>query len=519
MSSNNLNNLIVKYNLTNVLKVILILIILFLVYRVFIETDVLQYNLPYGNYQNNNIYESFTASLNNGILYGNVISLLDPSNIPSYSGNTCTFTLNNTYRIDTIEFLLNSSQAVPPVPENSSFYNSDHIISISFLDGNGNLKNINAVSSSGQTNFGSPPTFVPDFSTNLIKLTSITDENGVPIFTSQIILTVNGNNNTIDRIKGYDGNKYIKGFGFYGGDKNLPVASEYKSICNTLTSSNALALYNPATPAPTQFRTNAFTFTQGNDTVIYSLQLIIARGLPSIDAAFVTGPLYKTDKPFSIKITYKNSLYTQNVFTINTPYTVRSDDNLVLDDMIYTYIFLSEPIIANSITFTIQHCPITSVTNQFLELKINEISVLNKIPSASDISDYKQTINILQSSQANNDGSNICPSINELVNTQTKTQQICDNLEYQDKIKSEKLRLERNKQYLLKLKDQQDQIDQLNSAIQELEDKRKTRAQASDQLRVLQYQKQKEDASSIRDLANQRLESQANNQLYMDVTF
>ena len=35
--------------------------------------------------------------------------------------------------------------------------------------------------------------------------------------------------------------------------------------------------------------------------------------------------------------------------------------------------------------------------------------------------------------------------------------------------------------------------------------------------RVLQYQNQKGIASSVRDLANQRLESQSNNQLYLDV--
>ena len=67
------------------------------------------------------------------------------------------------------------------------------------------------------------------------------------------------------------------------------------------------------------------------------------------------------------------------------------------------------------------------------------------------------------------------------------------------------------------MKDQQDQVDQLNTVIQDLESKRQARAQSADQLRVLQYQKQKSDASTIRDLANQRLESQDNNQLYLDV--
>ena len=112
---------------------------------------------------------------------------------------------------------------------------------------------------------------------------------------------------------------------------------------------------------------------------------------------------------------------------------------------------------------------------------------------------------------------NVCPNINVLANSQNTTQKICDNLEFQDKTKSEKLRLERNKQYLLKLKNQQEQIDQLNNVIQTLETQRANRALTSDKVRVLQYQKQAEDASIVRDLANQRLMSQENNQLYLDV--
>jgi len=91
------------------------------------------------------------------------------------------------------------------------------------------------------------------------------------------------------------------------------------------------------------------------------------------------------------------------------------------------------------------------------------------------------------------------------------------NLEYQDKIKAEKIRLEKNKQYLLKLQQQQKQIDELNTVIQTLDNKRQARATANDQSRVLQYQKQKGISSTVRDLANQRLQSQAANQLYMDV--
>ena len=353
-----------------------------------------------------------------------------------------------------------------------------------------------------------------------MHLTSITDENNLPVYTSQLMFTVTGNNSSIQSILDTNGYNYIKGFGIYGGDKDLPLLNDYTNTCNNLTSSEPLQ--PTATSVPTKLNTNIYTFvgTPVSDKVIYSLKLAISRGPPSSVLPTNMKPSPQTDKPFSIQITYQNSIYSQNVFTINTPYIVRSDYNLVNTDLSYAYIFLTEPIIANSITFTIPSVPITGNANTFIPLNISSITHLNTTPSAANISDYKQTINLLQSSQnSSNDGSNICPSINDLVNTQTKTQQICDNLEYQDKVKSEKLRLERNKQYLLKLKDQQDQIEQLNSAIQSLEDKRQVRAQSSDQVRVLQYQKQKADISTIRDLANQRLEAQANNQLYMDVTF
>ena len=490
MTSNKLINLIEKYNLKNLIKVIVILIILFLIYRIFVKSK-------------KNIYEGFgTTSLDNTI-YGNVISLLDPVNIPTYSNNTCKFMLNDVYRIDGLVFLLNTNTPTK-TSEDSSFYDSNHLINITYLDGNGNSKNINGKALKGSVIDGSPPTFIPDTS-KLIKLRDIKDENGLPVFTSQINFNVVGTKSNIESIVDSSGKGYIAGFGIFGGDKNLPTEEAYNYIANTLTVDNNLSLStnNSVTPMKNQ---NIYTFTKNTDAIIYSFKLTIT-----------ISDSKPTDKPFIIKITYQNSIYSQNIFTINIPYIIRSDPNIVENNDKYAFIFLTDPIIANSVSFTVLQVPISDDVSKFVKLNITGVSALNKAPSGSDISDYKQSINILQSSQDNSNKSNVCPSINELVNTQTKTQEICDSLEYQDKVKSEKLRLERNKQYLIKLKDQQDQIEQLNLAIQSLEDARETRSVTSDQLRVLQYQKQKSDASTIRDLANQRLESQDNNKLYMDV--
>jgi hypothetical protein len=240
--------------------------------------------------------------------------------------------------------------------------------------------------------------------------------------------------------------------------------------------------------------------------MIYALKMDI------VFSKIITKPTL-TQSQFNIKITYENSIYYNNVFSINTIYNLRND-YLNIDTQ-NTFIFLTEPIIANKIIFTISRISTTTQPTQTISLTIPTLKVLDKTPSPNEIADFKKNVNILNATSTGDD--NTCPNINDLVNTQTQTQQICDTLEFQDKVKSEKIRLERNKQYLLKLKNQQEQIDQLNSVIEDLDSKRQARAQISDQARVLQYQNQKADASTIRDLANQRLESQANNQLYMDV--
>ena len=466
MISNKLNNLIEKYKLTEIIKIVLLLIVLLLVFRIFIDSS-------------EKIYEGF-EQLGNGNIYGNAISLNDPTNMPIFENKNCTFILNNTYRIDTLVFKFNAAKT----------------FTLSFTDGNGNIKNIK-----GSSSTGSPPTFTASSTPFLRTITNITDENNSPVYTSKIILS------TTDTIS----DNILTSFGIYGGDRKLPTLTDYTDLTNTLVLNSSLTRQTPTTPSSTS-AIDTYTFSNQNnstDSMIYAIKLNLP--LPNITSTTLT------EMPFNIEITYENSIYYKNIFTVNTKYIVRNDYKV--DDRNSAFIFLTEPIIANKITFSIPKINTKPTSSQF-SLNITSISLLNKIPSPNNITDYKKTINLIQNAQndTSND-TNICPSINEIVDTQTKTQQICDNMEYQDKVKSEKLRLERNKQYLLKLKDQQEQIDQLNNVIQELEDKRQARAQVSDQVRVLQYQKQKSDASTVRDLANQRLESQANNQLYVDVNF
>ena len=78
--------------------------------------------------------------------------------------------------------------------------------------------------------------------------------------------------------------------------------------------------------------------------------------------------------------------------------------------------------------------------------------------------------------------------------------------------------MDKNNQYLIKLKGQQDNIDQLNQAISQLQTTRSARDTSADMARVARYQNQKTSASTVRDIANQRLQSQDANNLNLNVT-
>ena len=508
-----LNTFIEKYNLNNIVKILILLLILFIIYRLFTsnidensnknksftKTNNNKHNKNNkNNKHNNNLIEGFQALSYEH--YGNVLTLKNSKNIPAYSKNQCIFELDNVYRIDSLIIKFNSNTDLQnKVP----IFNSQNInnITIQYMDGNGNMRNLKQ---RGMTN--------SDFSSSItgggnandlysLKINNITDENDLSIYTSKIIITIGDSSNMISSYFDINNIGYIKEYSIFGGDRKLISKNEYDIVANTLNKYDS----NTGTSVVDNVNNiNTITFANlnnGDNLKIYSLKLNILQ--TTTTGASAT----PSDNPFDISIKYNNSLYPSNDFTVNQIYRVRNDFTKLTDNNVF--IFLIEPIIANKLIFSIQ--------NSFpYNLNISSININGIIPANNDITDYKRNVNLVLNNSSTED-TNICPNIDTLIDKQTKTQKICDNLEYQDKVKSEKIRLERNKQYLLKLQNQQQQIDELNNVIQDLETKRQKRATTSDQVRVLQYQQQKGDASTIRDLANQRLESQDKNKLFMDV--
>lgn len=546
MEVNKLKNLVEKYNLTNIIKIIIILIVLYLLSRLFIPS-------LYDTSNTLNVVEGFQTL--GYSYYGNQLSLQDPTNTPVYAGNTCTFKFDGVYRIEALNLIFNnnpnlSSQSNPASPFNPNNINA---IYIQYEDGNGNLRYIKSSINSSPPNFFNTTNLTTTTNTNgtqqsMVSIGDITDENHLVVYTSKILVTVGDITNKIDTYIDNCNTGYISNFAFWGSTRDMLSRKDFESLSPTLslrTFAHGGKNYDDTTSSDT------YTYTTSTDFLLYGISLNYSikptmsdntmsdntipvttqASLPSSTSVLSQPTLqisvpkqtpcnYTTNSPFKLSILYNNGLYTGNNFTINTNYIVRNDPQIINTVTNTDYILFAQPVIANKLVITIPRVNTSATSNNpqnILKLVLNGLQGYGTTPSPTNISDYQRTINALLSASTNGQNLDVCPSVDTLITKQNQAQQICDNLEYQDKVKSEKIRLERNKQYLLKLQQQQQQIDQLNQVIQTLDGKRQGRAQTSDMARVLQYQQQKAVASSVRDLANERLKSQDNNQLYLDV--
>ena len=534
---NKLRKLINTYKLTDIIKVCIILIVFFLIYSLFkksntntntTNTIVKNISTPVISKQNKHIEGFETFGYTN---YGNQIILQDYQQKPVYSINTCSFKFNGVYRLEALTLILNNkantaSNNIKPYRENITN------IYIKYEDGNGNLKYIKTKDNPESPNTESPKKFVADNTTDTLNISDITDENNAIVYTSKIIVIFGDIQNKIDNYIDTNGIGYISKFDFWGSSRDMMSKFDFELnnlILNTITyasDANNNSTDNPNSNYDNTSNSDKFIFTNTTDHYIYGILLNynIISEIPATSTrtqSESTTDLYSlTSSPFKLSILYNNSIYSGNNFNMvsyyarNDPYIIPTNSTPGSNNT-SQYIIFTKPIIANKLEIKVPRVSINS-SNNYKKIHIRTLTCYGTMPTQDNVSDYKRIVNTLLSS-SQSQGVDICPSVDELVSKQDQVQKICDNLEYQDKVKSEKIRLEKNKQYLLKLKEQQQQVDQLNQVIQTLETNRLQRDKTADMSRVLQYQNQKGIASSVRDLANQRLESQSNNQLYLDV--
>ena len=553
METTKLRRIIDKYKLTNILKIVMLLIVLFLLARAFIpsfhtstsssKTSIFTKpslelidvdNMNINKTSGKNGIEGFTNMSYN--YYGNQLSLQDPTNKPIYRGNTCTFNFDGLYRLEAFFIIFNNQTNTNNSSTVKSFNNNNQLpIYIQYQDGNGNLRYIQSSNNTGAIpNFNNSTDLASRSAaaqTYQVSKNKLVDENNLAIYTSSIIITIGDISNKIDSYQDKCGFGYISSFSFWGSTRDMLSQTEFENLAPSLGTQSFVASSNNTNSFNQALNSDTYTFTNSRDFLTYGLELtysIVQISIPNTRASTIPNttsnaalpcstPPLNTDGPFKLMITYNNGLYPGNNFKINQHYIVRNDSFNLPNPTSRTYIQFPQPFIAKDITLVIPRANIMDGSGRTMQLKIDRLGAYGIVPANTDITNYQKNVNLALTTEQSSYHQDVCPSMDELVSKQNQAQAVCDNLEYQDKIKAEKIRLEKNKQYLLKLQQQQQQIDQLNTVIQTLDTKRQTRATANDQARVLQYQQQRGTASTIRDLANQRLQSQAANQLYMDV--
>lgn len=556
METTKLRRIIDKYKLTNILKIALILIVLVLLTRTFIPSfgtsstttsktvinrpslgviDVNNMNITTvkggvarGGVARNGVARNGVEGFTNMsyAYYGNQLNLQDPTNKPLYRGKTCTFNFDGMYRIEAFTIIFNDKTNINTNSNVKPFKNNTTLaVYIQYQDGNGNLRYIQSSNNTGSIpNFNNGTDLTSSSTTFQVSKGQLVDENNLAIYTSSIVITVGDTSNNIDSYRDNCDNGYISAFGFWGSTRDMLSQTTFEQLAPSLATQTFVANANTATSFNQALNSDSYTFTNSSDFLTYGLALTYSiipltatnASTPATSATCTT-PLLNTDGPFKLSITYNNGLYPGNNFKIKQGYMIRNDPLVLPNPTSKTYIQFPQPLISKDITITVPRANIMVGSGKTLRLNITGLGAYGVAPSNTDITTYQKNVNLAMNSEQTNKNQDICPSMDDLVSKQNQAQSVCDNLEYQDKIKSEKIRLEKNKQYLLKLQQQQQQIDQLNTVIQTLDTKRQSRATANDQARVLQYQQQRGTASTIRDLANQRLQSQAENQLYMDV--
>ena len=89
-----------------------------------------------------------------------------------------------------------------------------------------------------------------------------------------------------------------------------------------------------------------------------------------------------------------------------------------------------------------------------------------------------------------------------------KLSNVCDILETQDQIRFEKSKLERNKSYALKLKQQQDEIKKLENIIKAMKDHTEERMKRNDVINMIRAEKMDIDTNKLKLSLNNRLKDQ-----------
>lgn len=239
--------------------------------------------------------------------------------------------------------------------------------------------------------------------------------------------------------------------------------------------------------------------------------------------------IFKVEIYYDQEVSGKTSIYKLNSM-INT------SDYKEVDGIYSTNIYLEQPIDSKKLYLTIPKSVVINGNDNsighlsnFKLLVGNQTSNFQNVETSSNNS-MSNTQNNNNQNRKNNQNRNredfqsveysadeLCPSLGGIEHQMKLADTICERIEYNDKIKNERLKLERNKQYIMKLKAQDEEIEKLEKLIKSLQEKRDSRDAYNDALRLAQLQEQKKKASLVKKLVDKRVKHKNRNQVQLEL--
>lgn len=453
-----------KIKTEQIIKLLIICVIVFLFFRLLNQTNVENFE----NENNNNNYNSL-SNLELNQIYGNLISI---KNVKYNNDKTeVVLTLEKTVRLEGLIFEL----------ENDEQSSVNEQVNIYYADSKDNF-NENYVVNKNVMNH------------SLVNNSKVTILNP---------LSKGGKNITTNKLKikllGESSFKLLKHWVFGMNNDSLNRVN-FKNSLQKIEPSNISSTSDKNKP---NFEIYKYEF-DGNVNC-YFLTLNV-----KLTTIIEDETLNRLNKSIPIEVHYKgidNGVYKLDE-KINT-----SDYNLVGDNTYVSNIYLQTSIKAKTIFIKVPKIHFIEGYEFTVDGINNVLFHCTKMNNEND----KEKETFQDTSVGGYSADDLCPSLEAMEDKLKLTDQICARLEYNDKIQNEKIKLERNKQYILKLKEQDEEIKKLENIITSLQDKRKARDVYNDALRLAQLEKQKKQAVIIEDLAKKRAEHRKNNIVNVDL--
>jgi hypothetical protein len=233
------------------------------------------------------------------------------------------------------------------------------------------------------------------------------------------------------------------------------------------------------------------------DDKLYKITTIELNSNGSNVNSFINTPL---------NILYTNS-YTNEIMVYTSD---RSDGTFLLNNT-FSKIFLYDNILlANKIN--IHYINSGGVV---VDLTNRDVKIKGYLATNNDINSFKLENNLTDIRGSINPD-DICRGIDGLLKDQISSEIIIDSLEYQEKIKDEKIKLQSNKEGLLHLLEQKEDLERVSKMLNKINELKDKRQKETDALNAIKLTKQINEINKLKEVLDARITQNKNNTFNLD---